>query len=362
MLTLLQTLALMPWLLASLLVGIRLLRGLKIREWSVEPPADSKLVSIVVPARDEARWIGAAVATMLDSSYRAREVVVIDDGSIDGTADVARVLAQRSEGALRVLVGRTPPPDWDRVTWVMAQGVDAAKGELLLFTHGDVRHFDEVLARGVNALEDLDVAAVGLLPRRRAVGWGESLAAAQLRVLFSVLPRAFGVAKGTDGAGVGGEFFLIRRSALDAIGGLASLSGEQPARRIAERLAAIGEPVALLSAERELEAQPRGSVDALTDAWTPYLRLTLWRRIAAIAWLLLFWWVPVIGLIGSIFGQTSAHVAAWATGATTLSIIFWIAVHARLRLPPLRSLLFPVGALLVAIALIRRRSPHRTPR
>src|SRR5262249_44305272 len=105
-------------------------------------------VSILVPARDEAANIEACVRGLLAQTYPAWELIVLDDGSTDGTGAILARLAA-DEGRLRVLAGAAVPPGWLGKPHACAQLAAAARGDLLLFTDADVRHAPALVGAAV---------------------------------------------------------------------------------------------------------------------------------------------------------------------------------------------------------------------
>ncbi|NCC35330.1 MAG: glycosyltransferase family 2 protein, partial [Chloroflexia bacterium] len=97
-------------------------------------PADAPLVSILIPARNEERAIGRSVAGALAQTYPQFEVIVVDDGSTDGTA--AR-LAELANPKLRVLSGRPLPVGWVGKCNACQQLGETARGEWLLYLDAD---------------------------------------------------------------------------------------------------------------------------------------------------------------------------------------------------------------------------------
>ncbi|MDQ2797431.1 MAG: glycosyltransferase, partial [Actinomycetota bacterium] len=93
---------------AHSLVNARLLRR------PLGDPAPQPLVSVLVPARDEAAVIGPCVRALVGQDD-VREVVVLDDGSSDGTAALAR------QAGARVVTGTAPPAAWLGKPWACAQ-------------------------------------------------------------------------------------------------------------------------------------------------------------------------------------------------------------------------------------------------
>jgi chlorobactene glucosyltransferase len=108
-------------------------------------PDDGPLVSVIIPARDEAARIGACLAGLAAQRYRRFEVLVLDDHSSDGTAGVARSFAPRLP-ALRVFASRPLPTGWAGKCWACWQAAREAQGDLLLFLDADVAPGPELLA------------------------------------------------------------------------------------------------------------------------------------------------------------------------------------------------------------------------
>src|SRR6478672_10543280 len=99
------------------------------REPEAPAPATWASVAAIIPARDEADGIGEAIRSLLRQDYPGPfSIVVVDDQSIDGTADVARRAAMAADAAdrLTVLSGAALPEGWTGKLWAMKQGIDHA--------------------------------------------------------------------------------------------------------------------------------------------------------------------------------------------------------------------------------------------
>ena len=128
-------------------------------------------VSVVIPARNEARDIEATVRSHLSASYPNFEVVVVDDRSTDGTGDVLASL-RRGDSRLRVIFGGEPPSGWLGKPHALHQGAEAARGEVLLFADADVRYDSRTLSEAIAFLERGRLDFLALLPRLEARGSG----------------------------------------------------------------------------------------------------------------------------------------------------------------------------------------------
>ncbi|MET7650444.1 MULTISPECIES: glycosyltransferase [unclassified Streptomyces] len=119
------------------------------REW---PP-----VCVVVPARDEAAVLPASLPSLLAQDYPGRaEIFLVDDGSFDGTGELARALA-RQHGGLPLTVDSPgePPAGWTGKLWAVRHGIGLARArepEYLLLTDADIAH-------GPGSLRELVAAA-----------------------------------------------------------------------------------------------------------------------------------------------------------------------------------------------------------
>lgn len=117
-------------------------------------PRDAAGVSVVIPARDEERRLGPCLEA-LAAEAGAAEVIVVDDGSRDATAQLARRL-----GAT-VVAGSEPPPGWVGKPWALQQGVEAATGEIVVCLDADTRPRPGLLGALAAELETADWVSAG---------------------------------------------------------------------------------------------------------------------------------------------------------------------------------------------------------
>jgi chlorobactene glucosyltransferase len=182
-------------------------------------PAGTPLVSIIIPARDEAHVIARTVRAFLASTYPHFELIVIDDRSTDGTGDIAR-----ATGDPRVTVvanEEEPPPGWLGKPWALHQGSRRARGALLLFVDADIHYQPEALGSAVAFLETSGRDMIALLPDFEMRGFWDHVAMPNLALFaFTVMPvwlaNRSSIAALAIGGGTGN---LVRREAYDAAGG-----------------------------------------------------------------------------------------------------------------------------------------------
>lgn len=181
---------------------------------------EAPLVSILVPARNEAANIEACLAGLLAQDYPHFEVVVLDDGSTDDTA--ARVLRLASgSGRLRLERGVPLPHGWAGKTHACRQLAQRARGDWLLFVDADTRHAPELLSRAMGEAVRTEADLLSAFPRQEIGTPGEALTVPFIYwVLFTLLPLRF-VWERPEPAFTAacGQFLLARREPYFASGG-----------------------------------------------------------------------------------------------------------------------------------------------
>ncbi len=204
------------------------------RFWSAGPvlaPAVPRVplpVAVVVPARDEAGSIGRALGSLLAQRYDgAMRIVLVDDGSTDGTGALARALVPPGNGRLDVLDGRPRPPGWSGKLWALAQGV-AASGdtELLLLCDADIEHAPEHVATLVAQMERSGCDMVSEMVALNCESPAERALVPAFVFFFQLLYPFRRVADPSSRtAAAAGGTVLIRANALARIGGIEAMRG-----------------------------------------------------------------------------------------------------------------------------------------
>jgi hopene-associated glycosyltransferase HpnB len=195
-----------------------------------QAPVSWPTVIAVVPARDEAAMLPLTLPTLLAQNYDGSfRVLLVDDESSDGTGEVAAALGkqQARPGRLRVLAGRPAPAGWAGKVWAMAQGLHAAgQADYVLFTDADIAYAPGTLAALVRAATSDGRVLVSQMALLRTDTFAERLLIPAFVYFFAQLyPFRRVNRRGGRTAAAAGGCMLVRRTALEAAGGLDRIRG-----------------------------------------------------------------------------------------------------------------------------------------
>jgi hopene-associated glycosyltransferase HpnB len=303
--------------------------GQRLPRVAAEPRAWPDVVT-VVPARNEAAMLPVTLPTLLGQDYPgALTVLVVDDGSTDGTGDAAARIARSVQGhrALRVISGAPPPAGerWAGKVWAMAQGLSAAgASDYVLFTDADIAwETPDTLRRLVAAAEEDDrdlVSQMALL--RAAAGWERVVVPAFVYFFAQLYPFRRVNVPGSRTAAAAGGCMLIRREVLDKAGGLAPIRG------------ALIDDVALGRLIKSQRGRTWLGLSRQVVSVRPYPGLaSLWQMVARSAYTQLRY-SPLV-LAGTIIGLLFLYVLPPAGAITGLAALLALPpAAAGLALPP----------------------------
>jgi cellulose synthase/poly-beta-1,6-N-acetylglucosamine synthase-like glycosyltransferase len=295
------------------------------------PPPVRRQVTVVLPVRDEEEQVGGCLAAVLaQQGVPDLRVVVVDDGSTDGTADVVRAVA---DPRVRLVAAADPPPGWLGKPHACATGADLAADAddgVLVFLDADVRVFPDAVAGAVAVLDAHGLDLVSPWPRPLTASLAERLVQPLGPWLWiTTLPvRLAERSRRPSLTAANGQFLVVRRSAYARAGGHGAVRDE------------VIEDVALARAVKRSggRAVPvdgsRLAACRMYDGW-PALRAgyakSLWASVggspaagvAVAAGLTAVWVLPALaalagsrtGLVGYAAGVAGRAVSAAATGS-----------------------------------------------
>ena len=211
----------------AVLCALALLR----RHWARLPslPDDPQLpgaapsICLCIPVRNEAQELPAALASWLEQDYPNLRILVVDDGSTDGSPELLAALGAARPDRLRVLRNDHLPPGWlgkNHALDLASRQPEALCAEWLLFADGDVQAASNLLRRATAFALTQPTDILALVPAVDAVGPAERLILpmAACAFLLAVPPHQVPNPRHPAFCGVGG-FTLVRRRAYDAVGG-----------------------------------------------------------------------------------------------------------------------------------------------
>ena len=330
------------------------------------PPQRWPDVVAIVPARNEAPVVSAAVGSLLRQEYAGRlAIVLVDDHSEDGTGDIARETAARlAKGdRLRVVSARPLPSGWTGKLWALAEGVRQVKEggdwpELFLFTDADIAHHPTNLAELVARLDGEERDLVSLMVRLRCESWAERFLIPAFVFFFAMLfPFAWANDRRRRTAAAAGGCVLLRQTAYERIGGFAAIRH------------ALIDDCALALAVKQSGGSIWLGLTQQTRSLRPYPRVAdVWRMVARTAYDQLHH-SPLL-LAGTVLGLALTYLvppalmvvggdARWLAGLTwaAMSLAYWPMVRFY-GLSPLWAPLLPAIALVYLAATIDSARRH----
>ncbi|MGA7981396.1 MAG: glycosyltransferase [Chromatiaceae bacterium] len=369
--------------LLSLAGWLYLLLG-RARFWRADqrlPSLSSELrlwpsVVAVMPARNEAAFVGRALASLRRQLYKGTlTIIVVDDQSEDATADAARQAGEGAGHPVEVVAGKPPPTGWAGKVWAMAQGEErsreiAPRARYIWFADADVEHDPDVLSRLVQRADRFQLDLVSTMVMLHCRGLWERLLIPAFVFFFQKLypfPSVNSPVKPV--AAAAGGSMLVRRTALGEAGGLAAIRSALIDDCALAALLKRGGRIWLGLTDSARSLRPYG----LSGVWATVTRTAFTelghsplRLIGAVVGMVLLYLVPVAGFfLGVLEAQPTPAI---------LGGLGWLAMSAAyrptLRLygqPALLGPLLPLAAGLYVLMTLDsarkwRRAPLASPR
>jgi len=325
------------------------------------------MVSVIVPARNEARSIRSCVESICGSDYPDFEVIVVDDRSDDATLELAQTIQPNNARRVVVVEGRQRPEGWMGKPWACAQGAQVAEGDLLLFTDADTIHEPELLERAVAGMLEEEGDALTLMGRQIMVTFWERLV--QTHMMAAIVfrfpnPGKHRPPKHWRNAIANGQFILFDRGAYEDIGGHEAVKGEVVEdQRLAQLLCRSGKQLTVRQDEAVFATRMYRSLPELIEGWSK--NLWLGARQAVPTWAVhvvmpllivvsvVLWIVPPAVLVMSVAGVGPEGWGLWSASITGASVLAWSLVSWRVQAPVWTGLFYPVAAGMVNYIFVR---------
>jgi len=189
------------------------------------PSIKGPLVSVIVPARNEECNIRRCVLSLLEQDYDHYEVIVVDDGSTDGTPCILDELIASHPHGNRLFVLRLRnelPEGWAGKPHAIHMGTKEAHGEWLLFTDADTWHAPNALRSSLTQAieEQADLFTLGSA-QELPTFWDKVLMPMAYQGISMLYPPKLVNDPLSKVAIANGQYILIRHKIYDALGGYA---------------------------------------------------------------------------------------------------------------------------------------------
>jgi len=323
-------------------------------------------VGVIIPARNESENIEECLASLTKSRYPNFEIIIVDDRSEDGTAELARTVPPGNAKRLVVIDGEALPEGWLGKPWACQQGARATSAELLVFADADTTHGDRLLSRSITELQNEDADLLNVLGFQVMESFWERLVQPQifLAVVFRHpdLERSARSSQWQDGV-ANGQFMLMPRTSYEAIGGHESVRD-----RVLEDLALAqtvkrhGRTFVIRMAMDDLTTRMYHSLGGLIAGWSRLIQMGSTQGqplvssfgVVTVA-TFCFWIVPPLMLLSALLGFGGETLLIWSALVCSLSVGIHAAFLHFLGAPAYYAVFYPLGSFVVLYIMIRSK-------
>jgi glycosyltransferase involved in cell wall biosynthesis len=356
------------------------------REWAAkavpgtvfDQPEPEELIelTVIVPARNEEDCLGDCLKSLVSQSENIFELgkdwdlIVVDDGSTDRTAAIARGFAGVTVIAAEKLEAGQLGRMWtgkNNAVWTAAR---RARGRWLLFTDADTIHEPGGLRHAMHEAERYKVGVLSYSPRQIVIGLAQR---SLMPLVFCELALAYPPAKVSDPsqriAAANGQFLLVEREAYRKLGGHASVAGEvleDVALAVLAKRRRVG--LRFRYADDIVSARMYRTTAAMVEGWTKNLKLLFNNALTLAIFraldIFLLFGLPVLAF--ELWNaRLGAHGLEWL-GAGWILALLWLRTLfrfyrrvAKSNFPFIDCAISPLGLLLFVVLLYRSWFQHR---
>jgi chlorobactene glucosyltransferase len=288
------------------------------------------LVSVIVPARNEAQNIARCLQSVCEQDYSDLEILVIDDNSTD---DTPRILARvaENEPRLSVLAGAPLAPGWTGKNFALAQAASHAQGEWLLFLDADTWLEPGTIGAAMAHASERKLGLLSLVTHQELAGfWERVIQPVVLLVIALALPlRAVNDSRRPGVAYANGQFLLVRGAAYEKAGGHAA----EPASvvedsALARAVKAAGFDVQLADGRELVHVRMYRGLEQTWEGWSKNSFLSAGRRLRNVALLVLsisalILVPPILLLVGLRELMSPNHADSGAVLTSAVAALQW---------------------------------------
>ncbi len=176
------------------------------------------MVSIILPARNEEKYIGKCLDSLLSQDFLNYEIIAINDSSTDSTGEIIKEYSKNSDKV--IYINAEPKPlGWTGKNWACYQGYLKSKGDLLLFTDADTTHSVSTVSLSVDYLLSEHLDALTAIPKILAHDFFTKIT---LPILWTFSVVRFSAVKANDPkTKMGyffGSFFILTKKVYESVG------------------------------------------------------------------------------------------------------------------------------------------------
>ena len=321
----------------------------------------STAVSVIVPARNEEACLGACLESLVAQSEIDFEIIVVDDGSTDRTANIAKAFSQtHSRPRITVISAPVLPAGWTGKNNAMSAGAQVARGRWLLFTDADTMHQPGSLARAVAEAEQHAAALLSYSPEQEVWGFWEK---AVMPVIFAELAATYPPQKVSDPASpiaaANGQYLLISREAYDAVGGHKGMAGDLLEDvAMARMIKSSGRKILFRYGGDAVRTRMYRSWAQMKEGWTKNLALLFRHPVRRALMLLAFW---TFSWIAFVLGVAAIASGYWRLAYYALPLLLLYGRIARANFRPVTNIMaIAAGVPLASYLLVSAAYMFRT--
>ena len=175
-------------------------------------------VSIILPARNEEKFIEKCLDSLIKQDYTNYEIIVIDDSSEDNTGKIISEYAEKDPKVIPISA-KPKPEGWMGKNWACMEGYKKASGELLLFTDADTTHAENVISLAVKHLKSFNLDALSAIPKMLTFDFWTNITLPMISTFLHTRFSALNVNNPSKKTGYFfGSFFILKKTTYQEVG------------------------------------------------------------------------------------------------------------------------------------------------